>query len=708
MNDRHQPESLDSSHEERLQMIRMLIAARSLDELVEVLPTLPAPLDAVDYFAVVVFEERHGEPWLRMRGAYRRQHSHSTEAELRVTDILQRAQEQGIPASESAVGEVWRTGEPLYVPNLAREPRYPAMFDLYRATPTRSLLYLPLKTTRSFPGCLVCGSNEPGAFTPDLTRLLEEIADFVALSLEQSLALEAAQKSQRLAEQERNRLHVMLRIAHAMAAEFEVDTLQTVITEALYQHVPHRFGSLCTYDSERNLLRMLYVHVADEQVSREIGDTIPMEKTVSGAAYERQHTVFFRLGVDDAEFPYSADIVRRYRSQWMCAIPVSTPRKRLGVINLGGEELFCPNADDLAFLEQLASHIALAIERAQMLKEMRVRNEDLQRKTQALEEELGDEHNFDEIVGRSSALRAVLSKVDAVAGTDATVLIQGESGTGKELIARAVHQRSKRKEQPFVRVSCAAIPAGLLESELFGHEKGAFTGATTVRQGRFELAHRGTIFLDEIGELPLELQAKLLRVLQEREFERLGSSVTRAADVRVVAATNRELKAMVAGGRFREDLYYRLSTFPLTVPPLRDRQGDIPLLARFFVQVTSRKLGRAVTRIPDTVMRAMERYHWPGNVRELQNFVERAVILSHGPTLNAPLGELVLDQQPDDAAALTMDEAERKFILRALEECRWVVGGPRGAAARLGMKRTTLQSRMLKLGITRGDQEAVS
>jgi len=447
------------------------------------------------------------------------------------------------------------------------------------------------------------------------------------------------------------------------------------------------------------------VNVADEQVSREIGSTIPMDNTVSGAAYREQRTVFFHLGLDDQQFPYSADIVRRYQSDWMCAIPVSTPQRRLGVLNLGGEQNALPNTDDLGFLEHLASHLALAIERSLMLENMQARNEALERKKLALEQEIESELNFDEIVGRSSALRAVLSKVDAVAGTDATVLIEGESGTGKELIARSIHQRSRRKNQSFVKVSCAAIPAGLLESELFGHEKGAFTGATAMRQGRFELAHGGSIFLDEIGELPLEVQAKLLRVLQEGEFERVGSSFTRQANVRVVAATNRELRAMVAGGRFREDLYYRLSAFPLTVPPLRDRQGDIPLLVRYFVQIVSRKLGRNVQKIPESVMKAMERYAWPGNVRELHNYIERAVILSRGNSLNAPLGELEAISDSITTDAVTMEDAERRFIVNALEECRWVVGGPQGAAARLGMKRTTLQSRMMKLGIRREDTQ---
>ncbi|MCW5964426.1 MAG: sigma 54-interacting transcriptional regulator [Bryobacterales bacterium] len=687
----------------RLQVIRRIVEARDLARLVDLLPTLSPQFQVINYFGIGVYNANEGQPWVRIRSAYLRPWVEPGNEDASISAALAQAEERGFPVENSAAGQVLQTGERLSVPDLDTDDRYPALFSLYRAARVRSLLYLPLRTARSFPGCMVCGSGEPHAFGPEITAALEEIADFVALSLENHLSLDAAIRAQRAAEQERNRLHVMLRIAHAMAAGYEVSDIQQAITEAIYQHVHHRFGSVCEYDAEHDLLRMWYVNVADEQVSQEIGTIIPMEKTVSGAAYREQHTVFFRLGADDERYPYSADIVRRYQSDWMCAVPVSTPRRQLGVMNLGGELRFLPTAEDLGFLEHLASHLGLAIERSLVLREMQSRAEDLERKNLALEHEIEDEHNFDEIVGRSSTLRAVLAKVEAVARTDATVLIQGESGTGKELIARAVHQRSRRSSQPFVKVSCAAIPAGLLESELFGHERGAFTGATALRQGRFELAHRGTIFLDEIGELPLELQAKLLRVLQEREFERVGSSFTRVADVRVLAATNRELRAMVAGGRFREDLYYRLSTFPLTVPPLRDRHGDIGLLIRYFVQLISRKLGRNVTKIPEFAMKAMERYSWPGNVRELQNFIERAVILSSGNTLNPPLSELDPALERPGGDAVTMEEAERKFIVQALEDCRWVVGGAQGAAARLGMKRTTLQSRMLKLGIRRLD-----
>ncbi len=314
-------------------------------------------------------------------------------------------------------------------------------------------------------------------------------------------------------------------------------------------------------------------------------------------------------------------------------------------------------------------------------------------------------HNFDEIVGTSAALTAVLKQVEVVAPTESTVLILGETGTGKELIARAIHIASSRSRRPFVKLNCAAIPTGLLESELFGHEKGAFTGAIAQRIGRFELADGGTVFLDEVGDIPLELQTKLLRVLQEREFERLGSTRTLRTDARLIAATNRELQKMVEQRKFREDLFYRLNVFPIDVPALRERSEDIPLLVNHFTQHFARRMNRTIETIPAETMAALTRYPWPGNIRELQNLIERAVILSPGPVLQVPLQDL------DNCAALrrdngndqTLEAAERAHILAILKETRWVLAGPRGAAVRLGMNRSTLQFRLKKLGIVRPD-----
>jgi len=389
----------------------------------------------------------------------------------------------------------------------------------------------------------------------------------------------------------------------------------------------------------------------------------------------------------------------------LCMFPLVSHDRVLGVLGLGSVQENAFNDDDVSFLGQVANQIALAVENALAYGEISRLKDRLARENVYLESEIRSELHFDDIVGTSKALQRVLKEVETVAPTDSTVLVYGETGTGKELIARALHNLSARKSNAFVKLNCAAIPTGLLESELFGHEKGAFTGAISQRVGRFEVAHRGTIFLDEIGEIPLELQPKLLRVLQEREFERLGSSRTLRSDARLIAATNRDLKEMVDQQKFRSDLYYRLNVFPIRVPALRDRKEDIPLLVRHFVQEFSRRNNRAIHTIPSEAMEVLVRYSWPGNIRELQNVIERAVIISRGPVLTVAISELDAEIAPKrDAGSKeslqdTLNETERSQILRALEAANWVISGPQGAAARLGMKRSTLQLRMQKLGI---------
>lgn len=323
------------------------------------------------------------------------------------------------------------------------------------------------------------------------------------------------------------------------------------------------------------------------------------------------------------------------------------------------------------------------------------------RPLRAQSEKIAQPTSFVGMIGDSPAIKSTLTQVATVASTDATVLITGETGTGKELIAHAVHNLSPRRDRQFVRFNCAAIPLGLLESELFGHEKGAFTGAITRKVGRFELAHKSTLFLDEIGDIPLELQAKLLRVLQEQEFERLGSNQTQQVNVRIVAATHRDLKQMVAQGLFRSDLYFRLNIFPIAVPALRDRREDIPLLVRAFVRDGVRRMNRQVERVPDETMKALVEYPWPGNVRELQNFIERAVILSPGVSLQAPLDTLLSPKEAGTTIHKTLAQAESHHILAAIKETNWVIGGPNGAAKRLGLKRTTLIGKMRRLGLSR-------
>jgi formate hydrogenlyase transcriptional activator len=407
--------------------------------------------------------------------------------------------------------------------------------------------------------------------------------------------------------------------------------------------------------------------------------------------------------------------------QAICCVPLIHRDRTFGTLNLASRRLDAFTPADVELLQPVGAQIAIAVENALAFKEIDALKDKLAVEKLYLEEEIRSEINFEEIVGESAALKRALGQVELAAPAATTVLLLGETGTGKELFARAIHNLSPRRDRTFVKINCAAIPSGLLESELFGHEKGAFTGAINQKVGRFELADRGTLFLDEVGDIPLELQPKLLRVLQEQEFERLGGTRTQRVDVRVVAATNLDLSKLVAQRSFRNDLYYRLNVFPIQIPALRERHEDIPLLVRYFVQRFSRSLNKEVQYIPADAMDALERYSWPGNVRELENLIERAVLLSPGKELRIPLSELKDDSgwaaasgadasspftSQASSASLsssiaTLEEAERQHILRALKQTQWRIAGPKGAAALLGMKRTTLQARMRKLGIRR-------
>jgi formate hydrogenlyase transcriptional activator len=409
----------------------------------------------------------------------------------------------------------------------------------------------------------------------------------------------------------------------------------------------------------------------------------------------------------------------------VCHIPLVNRARALGLLAIGRTAKHPYDADEIEFLTQVAGQIAIAIENALAYEEITRLKNKLAEEKLYLEEEFRSEMGFEQIIGSSPALKHVLQLVETVAPSDSTVLLLGETGTGKELIARAIHERSRRKERTFVKLNCAAIPTGLLESELFGHEKGAFTGAITQKVGRMELADQGTLFLDEVGDIPSEIQPKLLRVLQEREFERLGSTHTRKVNVRLVAATNRNLEKMVADREFRNDLYYRLNVFPIRIPPLRDRREDIPLLVGYFVQKCAKQMQKRIDAIPVTVMKGLTAWDWPGNIRELENFVERAVILTRGKSLEAPLGELrkspkdesgqgAVPKSEDDIARIVRETVaslrgkspenehsskQHDEIVRVLTECKGRVGGAEGAAVRMGISRTTLISRMKRLGI---------
>ena len=425
-----------------------------------------------------------------------------------------------------------------------------------------------------------------------------------------------------------------------------------------------------------------------------------MSETPAGQAVETRRPVILDA---EALARVPSPIVQRLAAAGLrsiCCLPLITRLNVLGTLNVGSTRERAFSDTDIDFLSQVAGQAAIAIENATSYQEIGQLKDQLAEEKLYLQDEIRTDRNFGEIIGDSPQFRSVLDQVETVAPTDASVLILGETGTGKELIARAIHDLSGRRERTFVKLNCAAIPTGLLESELFGHEKGAFTGAIMQKAGRFELANKGTLFLDEIGDIPLELQPKLLRALQEHEFERLGGTRTIKVDVRLVAATNRDLAQMINERQFRTDLYYRLSVFPISVPPLRERADDIPKLVRYFTQKFARRMNKRVESISQETMDALVRYPWPGNVRELENLIERAVILTRGATLQIPISEL-RPAATETASTVTLEEAERDHIRRVLDRSNGVVGGPNGAAAKLGMKRTTLLSKMKKLGIAK-------
>jgi formate hydrogenlyase transcriptional activator len=491
----------------------------------------------------------------------------------------------------------------------------------------------------------------------------------------------------------------LLAVSEAIVSHRDLVTLFHDLAGRL--HLVVRFDYLaCTlHDATSNTMRP-HVLETTELIPAKAVRPSSVDEDPAGIVLQTQRPLIVSNVAEESRWPQLPERAKVFGVNSACYLPLTTARRRLGVLIFACKQAGAYDTADVDFLGQVAKQVAVAVENALAFDEIEALKDKLHHEKVYLEEEVRTAHNFGQIVGESATLRHVLSQVEAVAPTDATVLILGETGTGKELIARALHDLSPRRERTFVELNCAAIPTGLLESELFGHEKGAFTGAIAQKIGRFELAHHGTLFLDEVGDIPPELQPKLLRALQEQEFERLGSTRTIRVDVRLVAATNRDLAQMVADRRFRNDLYYRLNVFPVVVPPLRERREDIPMLARHFIQRFARRMGRRIETIPAAVMDALVAYPWPGNVREMQNIIERAVILSPGRSLRVHLADLQPAGTPAQAP-VTLADAEREHILGVLRETGWVVGGPKGAGARLGMKRSTLQKKMIKLGISR-------
>ena len=558
-------------------------------------------------------------------------------------DKLEARRLEAFPKEENAAWWVYQNQRPVVARITDQGTRFPQVLDCLAKLGLKSTCVLPLSTAHRKLGSLAFTSRLEEAYSPDEQQFLSLVANQIAVAIDDAQA--------------QKRLKLLLDLTSRVVSKLQLPELLQEISASIRQVMQCESVVVSLPDAETGELRRYALD-------------FPGHEEILAMACTDHETAVFRTGE-----------------------PVSL------------------TTEEIAAYPEVANQIALAVDNALAYGEISQLKDRLVRENVYLESEIRSELHFEDIVGNSQALKLVLREVETVAPADSTVLIYGETGTGKELIARAVHNLSSRKSSAFVKLNCAAIPTGLLESELFGHEKGAFTGAISQRVGRFELAHRGTIFLDEVGEIPLELQPKLLRVLQEREFERLGSTRTLRTDARLIAATNRDLKTMVGEQKFRPDLYYRLNVFPIRVPSLRERKEDIPLLVRHFVQQFSQQNKRVINTIPSETMEALVRYHWPGNIRELQNVIERAVILSKGSMLNVSLAGLESDAPRATHAPTKSTQSEHKNlqdvlnnteqneILRALEASNGIIAGPSGAAARLGVKRSTLQLRMQKLGI---------
>jgi len=607
------------------------------------------------------------------------------------------------PKGASCGTAVYRR-EPVYVADILRESIWDDYRDLVlpygiRAVWSRPLFTREGKVLGTF-AILYREVRNPDAI--DL-QLIENASHIAGIAIERHINAEALRH-------ERDRLRLLLEITSSVTSRLDFRQVVEALSTNLFRVMQCDVSALLLPDSESGELRVTILYNPDARGPMREGSLVPMNSSISGQVLRKAKSIridSFEQVRDDPEIYGNPDGQRVYKRMLEeglrtgCYLPLVGRNHVVGVLMLSRRTDKTFETDDVILLEQVAHQVAIAVENA-LEYEKAVKDRDKETKQRLyLEEEI--RAHCGAIVGESPALQGALRLVSVVAPTNSSVLILGETGTGKELIARAIHDLSARRELAFVKLNCAAIPLGLLESELFGHEKGAFTGAIAQKMGRFELANKGTLFLDEVGDIPLELQAKLLRVLQEQEFERLGSNRTHKVDVRLIAATHRDLSGMVKQSTFREDLFYRLKVFPIQIPALRQRTEDIPILVRHFTELYARRMNKRIDEIPSDTMDRLVRYAWPGNVRELQNFIERAVILSPHSVLRAPTSELEPIGVPAHAnIPLTgLDEVERDHILRALDASNWVVGGGNGAAARLGMKRTSLLYRMQKLGITR-------
>jgi formate hydrogenlyase transcriptional activator len=683
------PEGNGVSGEERLRSLlqasRKLGAIRDPEELIRSLAREIRGLIAFDYLSLFLVDVTgEGPSW----------HILDVDHQSLLTPV------DKVPLEETVESWVLEHQTGVNYPPRSGEPPFPGLEAILTTHGIASLCALPLTTKNCRVGTLIVASRRGGAYPEGEREFLSLVADQIALALDDAANFERLRVAQAGLTRSNESLRLLLGVGRSILSNLDLELVLRSVASNVRSALRCDVASVLVVEPGGTLGRVFVLDFPGSRGFAQEGKLIP----VVGSALEeilRTGTPrdLARIGASDP----GREMAQAEGLSTGWGFPLVSRGKALGVLTVArrGSDAF--DDHELDIVGQIAGQVATALDNALAYREIAELRDRLAEEKLYLEDEIRNELSFDEIVGRSAALRRVLKEVETVAPTDSTVLIQGETGSGKELIARAIHERSARSGKTFVKLNCAAIPTGLLESELFGHQKGAFTGAIADRVGRFELAQRGTIFLDEIAEVPLELQPKLLRVLQEREFERLGSSRTLRTDARLLAATNRDLAAMVEAGMFRADLFYRLNVFPIQVPALRERSEDIPLLVRHFVQQLGRRMNKRVETIPAETMTLLTRYDWPGNIRELQNLIERAMIVTPGPVLRVPLDDLKAHLTPGAPAGRprTLVEAERQHVLAALEESNWVLGGANGAAVRLGMNRSTLQFRLKKLGLFR-------
>lgn len=616
-----------------------------------------------------------------------------------VTDFWKNGREAGLGKTFSVEGSpcgwVWQHQEPLAIPDIEQETRFAGVVHELRKLGIRSYTALPLTTAIFRYGAMGVGAGEPEV-APAKLPFLTRAARIVGLALENRDVHFQLQK-------QRSRMQSLTAIAREFSA-LDLDQLIPTVFASVRKVTGYDYAGLALLEPDKQSLRILGVESALNMGPAGERERIPLAGAISAQAIRTRQVKFY-----DAEQLHEfngrrADEIRATGVQSLCSVPLMLGDRILGTLLLGATGENAYGHDEGEYLQQVANQIAAALHNAKSRREVgqagdRVASEERPRKGGIRDES----NSIEAIVGNSPALKRVLDYAAVVADTDATVLITGETGTGKERVARAIHFMSRRRDNALIKVNCAAIPTGLLESELFGHEKGAFTGAVSQKIGRLELADKGTLLLDEVGEIPLELQPKLLRVLQDQEFERLGGTKTIRVDVRLIAASNRDLEQAVEEKLFRSDLFYRLHVFPLHLPPLRERREDIPMLIRHFVEKCGADLRKRIDIIPDEAVETMINWDWPGNIRELENFIARSVILSQDNRLRPPLAELREPLRRLQASGGTLRDLERDHILEMLRQARGVLSGPGGAAARLGVKRTTLQYKIQKLGISRSE-----